>query len=90
MPRFELTGSGVGHGDADPHRLIALAKKHGALRPRVAFHHGWRNQPETIRFTAPDWESADQIAELIREEVFAEYRKLWETSLSPMLRAYPV
>jgi hypothetical protein len=90
MIRFELTGSGVGDPAARPETLLRLAKQFGAIRPRVAYHYGWRNQPKTIRFSAADWPVADYIADQIRDNVFAAYMRKHKTSLCPMLRAYPV
>ncbi len=84
--RFELTGSGISDGQ-DSARLLSLAKAAGAIRPRKAFHMGLSNQPDTIRFSAPDWQTADAIADSIRGAIYPEFMA---GGLCPMIRAYPV
>jgi len=86
MERFELTGSGISDGQ-DPQRLLQLAKQFGLRNPRVAFHMGMSNQPQTIRFTAADWHAADKLADQIRSAIYPENTA---GHLCPMIRAYPV
>lgn len=86
MERFELTGTGIGDGQ-NPEKLLAAAKKHGLRNPRLAYHLGMSNQPQTIRFSAESWEAADKLADLVRTEFYPENA---EGRLCPMIRAYPV
>lgn len=86
MQRFELTGSGISNGQ-NPVRLLQLAKIHGLRNPRKAYHMGLSNQPYTIRFSAPDWQAANALADKIRTSIYPENA---EGRLCPMIRAYPV
>jgi len=58
--RFELTGSGAGRFPLPALRSALL--RAGATRLRERYGYGWRNQPRTFSFAAPDQETADQIA----------------------------
>ena len=86
MRRFELTGSGISDGQ-DPDKLLTAAKKFGLHNPRLAYHGGLSNQPQTIRFSAVDWETAERLVEPLRAHFYPEYA---EGRLCPMIRPYPV
>lgn len=86
MPRYELTGSGISDGQNES-ELLDCAKLSGAKNPRLAYHYGWRNQPKTIRFSASDWQVADDVADRIRTRIYPENAR---GALCPMIRAYPV
>lgn len=86
MQRFELTGSGI-YGGKDESELLAHAKACGLPNPRLAYHCGLSNQPKTIRFSAPNWDEADKLADCVRTRFYPENS---EGRLCPMIRAYPV
>lgn len=61
--RYELTGSGM-----SPEKIPAIRaelKRHGARHIREAFANGWRNQPRTLRFSAPNDSEAKRIGAAI-------------------------
>jgi len=86
MARFELTGSGISDATHKPETLLETAKRLGLRNPRLAYHMGWSNQPMTVRFSAPNWDTADKQAEKVRA---AFYPECMEGRLCPMIRAYP-
>jgi hypothetical protein len=86
MKRFELTGTGIGDSQ-DESALLQAAKDCGLKNPRLAYHLGLSNQPKTIRFSAPDWETANRLADQVRTIFYPENA---EGRLCPMIRAYPV
>ena len=60
MPRYEITGSGVGSSEALPlSEQRRILKEAGAIRIKEHYHHGWNNQPMTLRF----WARSDEAAE---------------------------
>lgn len=59
MKRYEITGSGVGSSEAlSLDKQAKVLKEAGAKNVRLAYHYGLSNQPRTLRFTAPDDDSA--------------------------------
>ncbi len=62
MPRYEITGSGVGSSEALPlNEQARILREAGAIRVQEHWHHGWSNQPLTLRFWARDDDSADAM-----------------------------
>jgi hypothetical protein len=83
MPRYELTGSGIsGDGRFSLAILKTIVKEAGGKNIREAYHHGWRNQPKTVRFNA----SNDDEAEKIGRHVYNMHNGY--EKIGPMYRAY--
>lgn len=62
MRQHEITGSAVGSAQALPlDEQIAVVRAAGGIKP----HHGWGNQPLTVRFSARDDEAAENIGRVL-------------------------
>jgi len=78
MPRFELLKMSYGYASPIPLGMLRdrLAAA-GARTIREAYANGWRNQPRTLRFSAPDDGAAKRIADAVNDPgaPFGQYRE---------------